>query len=363
MIVAVIFLTNSSSEHQGGHRSLNRKHLVGYGPKLAHKDTEGHHNPEFDHIAFDPKGAHASGELEADPYYDADWMDDSIGLDDYGGYGFNISERLHELFPLIDGNSDGKVTKVEMEVWHFQVGKNSSIMRANNEFNASDVDEDGYVTLKEYLADDFELLEKLDSGKELNEDEPDFYNMDWARSSRAGFKIADVNDDGKLDHAEFYNFLHPEESGNEKMYQHLIFEVVRDRDDDKDGKLNFNEFKENLWFELKPDHDMIDDYRQDGYEHNPEHEEEDITAAKGKFTELDTDKDGHISTVELRPSLRDFHPGEEDFAKRQAVHMIEQADEDSDGHLTLAEMLQNPYVFYSAVGDEDHDGYYHDEFR
>lgn len=38
---------------------------------------------------------------------------------------------------------------------------------------------------------------------------------------------------------------------------------------------------------------------------------------------------------------------------------------DKDGRLTLTEMIENPYVFYSAVFDEDEedDYVYHDEFR
>lgn len=41
-----------------------------------------------------------------------------------------------------------------------------------------------------------------------------------------------------------------------------------------------------------------------------------------------------------------------------------QADSDKDGRLTLTEMIDNPYVFYSAIfNDEDEDSDYHDEFR
>lgn len=41
-----------------------------------------------------------------------------------------------------------------------------------------------------------------------------------------------------------------------------------------------------------------------------------------------------------------------------------QADNDKDGRLTLTEMIDNPYVFYSAVFNDDEDEYdYHDEFR
>lgn len=43
-----------------------------------------------------------------------------------------------------------------------------------------------------------------------------------------------------------------------------------------------------------------------------------------------------------------------------------QADRDKDGRLSLAEMIESPYVFYTGVFSEDEDsGDYvvHDEFR
>lgn len=45
--------------------------------------------------------------------------------------------------------------------------------------------------------------------------------------------------------------------------------------------------------------------------------------------------------------------------------MLWQADVDKDGRLTLPEMIENPYVFYSAIFNDDEDEYndYHDEFR
>lgn len=45
--------------------------------------------------------------------------------------------------------------------------------------------------------------------------------------------------------------------------------------------------------------------------------------------------------------------------------LILQADADKDGRLTLTEMIDNPYVFYSAMfnDDADSDYDYHDEFR
>ncbi|RVX16271.1 hypothetical protein CK203_014493 [Vitis vinifera] len=44
------------------------------------------------------------------------------------------------------------------------------------------------------------------------------------------------------------------------------------------------------------------------------------------------------------------------------IHM--EADADKDGRLTLTEMIDNPYVFYSAIFNDDEDDYddFHDEF-
>ena len=49
-----------------------------------------------------------------------------------------------------------------------------------------------------------------------------------------------------------------------------------------------------------------------------------------------------VDAEELRAELPTLHPSEAVFARRQAGHLIEQADADTDKHLTLAEMLANP---------------------
>lgn len=103
-----------------------------------------------------------------------------------------------------------------------------------------------------------------------------------------------------------------------------------------------------------------------------------------------------MSDLELLPVIGKLHPSERYYAKQQADYIISQvyfyllfifqlisyqlyvscsiikgnflhllqADIDKDGRLTLAEMIENPYVFYSAIFSEDEDDYeYHDEFR
>jgi len=368
VVVGLLYVGSHSAHSQDNNLKSHRK--LKPGPQIKH-EVKGEHNEQYDHASFDPDAAHHNHELE-DAYDDGHDPYDSQGNwqdEDMNG-GFNITQRLHELFPLIDADKNGYVSRSEMEVWHYNVGMNQSRVRAEREFKASDEDSDGKISLKEYLGEDFDLLLQMDKPVEVGAEEP--YNLEWVRSTRNTFKLADEDNDEYLTQAEFFNFLHPEETGTEKVLDHLLVEAIRDRDNDKDGKLTFDEFKENLWHEVKPwdeeddDEDRWRDHVDHDYheppEETPEQQTKDSESAKKKFDELDVNKDGHLEPSELRSELKTLHPGEKDFAERQADHMIEQADNDKDGKLTLEEMVENPYVFYSAVGD-DEDSYYHDEFR
>jgi hypothetical protein len=77
-------------------------------------------------------------------------------------------------------------------------------------------------------------------------------------------------------------------------------------------------------------------------EENPEKAAMEHDEMKKRFSSLDANGDGHIDVEELRAELHSLHPSEAVFAQRQAAHLVEQADEDKDLHLTLDEMLANP---------------------
>nr|GME05191.1 Calcium-binding EF-hand [Ipomoea batatas] len=127
-----------------------------------------------------------------------------------------------------------------------------------------------------------------------------------------------------------------------------ITEFNEERDSDKDGKVNFNEFFHGLF-------DLVRNYDDEG--HNTSHHSDDSgnTPARKLFDELDKDGDGYLSDVELQPIIEKLHPSERYYAKQQA-------DLDKDGRLTLSEMIDSPYVFYSAIFNEDEESDY-DEFR
>ena len=51
------------------------------------------------------------------------------------------------------------------------------------------------------------------------------------------------------------------------------------------------------------------------------------------------------------------------FMVLRCTVFVFQADTDRDGHLSLAEMIDNPYVFYSTIFNDEDDYDYHDELR
>ncbi|KAG9136662.1 hypothetical protein Leryth_004454 [Lithospermum erythrorhizon] len=134
---------------------------------------------------------------------------------------------------------------------------------------------------------------------------------------------------------------------------------IRERDTDKDGKVSFKEFFRGLF-------DLVRNYDEEG-DHSVSHHSEDSeeTPARKMFAQLDKDGDGFLSDVELMPIIEKLHPSERYYAKQQADYIIQQADSDKDGRLTLTEVIENPYVFYSAVFNEDgnnEDYAHHDDF-
>lgn len=70
----------------------------------------------------------------------------------------------------------------------------------------------------------------------------------------------------------------------------LPFCILRERDTDKDGKVNFKEFFHGLF-------DMVRSYNEEG--HNSSHQDNDSMEAPARklFAELDKDSDGYSSKI------------------------------------------------------------------
>ncbi|KAF9678756.1 hypothetical protein SADUNF_Sadunf07G0068700 [Salix dunnii] len=260
---------------------------------------------------------------------------------------FNVTNRLLVLFPKIDVEPvDGYVSEHELTEWSLKQSEKEVMHRTKREMDVHDKNHDGFISFAEYEPPRWVH----------DSDESSFGNdMGWWKEEH--FNASDADGDGLLNITEFNDFQHPSDSKNPKLLQWLCKEEVRERDSDKDGKVNFQEFFHGLF-------DLVRNYGEEG--HNSSYLSEDSVEAPAKklFDELDKDGDGFLSDVELLHIIGKLHPSERYYAKQQADYILSQADSDKDGRLSLTEMIENPYVFYSAIfSDEDNEYDIRDEFR
>ncbi|PWA78468.1 calcium-binding EF hand family protein [Artemisia annua] len=284
--------------------------------------------------------------MEAQP----EW-EDFIDAEDYlnDEHKFNITHRLVLLFPRIDVDpADGFVSEHELTQWNLEQSQREVLHRTQREMELHDKNKDGLVSFHEYSPPSWVR----------DTDNNSFgYDMGWWKEEH--FNASDADGDGFLNLTEFNDFQHPADTKNPRLIQWLCKEEVRERDTDKDGKVNFKEFFHGLF-------DLVRNYDEES--HNSSHESNNDaleSPARKFFAELDKDADGFLSDVELLPIIGKLHPSERYYAKQQADYIISQADTDKDGRLSLTEMIDSPYVFYSAIFNEDdeEDYEYHDEFR
>lgn len=295
-----------------------------------------HHEHEYEH---------APGH-EQQPEWE-DFMDAEEYLNDEER--FNVTSRLLLLFPKIDVDpTDGFASEKEITEWNLQQAEREVYHRTQREMELHDKNRDGFVSFSEY--DPPSWVKSADNNSFG-------YEMGWWREEH--FNASDMNGDGLLNITEFKDFLHPADTKNPKLLQWLCKEEIRERDTDKDGKVNFSEFFHGLF-------DLVRNYDDEGHGHNSTHHSDDSVetpAARKLFNELDKDGDGVLTDPELLPIIDKLHPSERHYAKQQADYIISQADTDKDGRLSLAEMIDNPYVFYSTIFSDEDDYDYHDELR
>ncbi|XP_042063841.1 calumenin-B-like [Salvia splendens] len=320
--------------------------------ELAREDRQWEHLYYQTHHDSDSDSASESPDSSPEPDHESrpEW-EDFADAEDFlnDSERFNVTNRLMLLFPRIDVDpTDGLASKSELTQWSLQQSRREAMHRSQREMKTHDKDGDGFVTFAEYEAPSWVR----------SADNTSFgYDFGWWKEDH--FNASDADGDGRLNITEFNDFLHPADTSNPKLILWLCKEEIRERDRDKDGKVNFEEFFHGIY-------DLIRNYVEP--HDTDEHESDDSNEASAKmlFVLLDKDGDGYLSDVELLPVIEKLHPPEHYYAIQQTNHILHQADGDKDGRLSLAEMIESPYVFYTGVFSEDEDsGDYvvHDEFR
>ncbi|CEM24044.1 unnamed protein product [Vitrella brassicaformis CCMP3155] len=247
-----------------------------------------------DDITF---GEEAEGDFGYDEMAD-EMMDETEGLEDSLGLARpEIEERMSKLFPVLDKDGDGKLTKKEMSEWLKRLHPQVQMRQSNLEFDAIDKDKSGFVDLSE-LHDAY-----------FGEDEA--AAAEGKEDIALRFKTVDKDGDGKLTVEEFKKLLHVGE--DPALMKVEIDEILKQQDTDGNRQISFAEFK------------------------GQEASEEDEESMKKEFDSYDANKDGVIDEKEIEAIIVQHSEGDHE---RDVTDMLADAGLDEDASLTLATMLE-----------------------
>uniref|UniRef100_A0A8C1JPZ2 45 kDa calcium-binding protein n=2 Tax=Cyprinus carpio TaxID=7962 RepID=A0A8C1JPZ2_CYPCA len=246
-------------------------------------------------------------------------------------------KKLIEIFTKVDINKDRSVSAKEMQRWimekteeHFQ----EAVKENKLSFLAVDPDGDGHVTWDEYRVkflaskgfNEKEVAEKIKNNEELKVDEETQEVLESLKDR--WFQADNPPADQLLNEEEFLSFLHPEHSRG--MLRYMVKEIVRDLDQDGDGKLTLAEFISLPMgtVENQQAQDIDDDW---------------VRERKKEFEEvIDSNHDMIVTMEELEEYM---DPMNEYNALNEAKQMIAVADENQNHNLELEEILKYSEYF------------------
>ncbi|CAL5367672.1 unnamed protein product [Camellia sinensis] len=315
----------------------------------------------------------------------------------------NITLRLIYLFPFLDNApKDGFVECNELEAWIMQQATDRMNYRTQKDLALHDKDGDEAISFQEYIPqfsiqdlgkiiflmflfhitsfgclenggkkkENLEPTTSLEKGRggegrgsEMESQKGWVMTIGVSSTARnemghgeAGwwkeqFKNADIDLNGILNFYEFRDFLHPEDSNNEQIHKWLLTEKLKPIDYDHDEKLSFLEFKNGIY-------DIYKNYVE--FENGGAN----VPYPEDVFVELDVNEDKLLRVEELKPIFHYLSPGELSYAKYYAIYLIQEADDNEDGKLTLDEMIWHENIFYNSVYEDgifDDDDDLHEE--
>lgn len=237
-------------------------------------------------------------------------------------------QRLWKLIPLVDEDGNGVITEDELHDWIKKQLLVYIMDDARKLHKGNDVNHDGFVSWKEYVATTYGLGFVDNEQQAPEEGEFDYREMIIRDYNK--FISADANGDQFLSLDELAAFIHPEEFHHTK---HLVFqESMQDLDRNKDGRVSLEEFL----VDLREAEDEVD------ADERPEW----IEREKREFMEYrDLNNDGYLDMSELKEWLQ---PNGVTPALAEARHLIALSDSDKDGSLNPQEIINNFRVFVGS---------------
>lgn len=299
------------------------------------------------------------------PYLDDDGSWAPYYGDSWHGGGFNATERLLEIFPSADANDDGHLTREELVVWTHAQHLNTSARRRQRDLEWQDSDGDGLVSFREYLMHMLWGVQADAIPERPEQYEPRALRValgeaaeayHWIESMQRRFKVADSDGDGQLDFAQFQDFHHPADSDRPEVLAELRREEVERFDTDGDNRIDLDELRAAYEHDIKW-HRLSWDVPQDVVD-------KDVQLL---LEETDVDGDHAIDASEIGPLLKYLEPSDLDLAEETVDDIVDKADADGDGVLSLQEMLNSEGAIYTFTHKTSEEFYYssyfsHDEF-
>jgi len=248
---------------------------------------------------------------------------------------------LIETFHKADKNSDNHLTSAELEQWIQETTLrhlDEAIDETKRVMQLVDQNGDGHVTWDEYhyhFLVDNQLMDPIKAQKhDENEGHAELSPEDQEKIETEIEEWHEVDQDpkdGQLSQHEFLAFRHPEHI--EVMLNEMVKDIMRSLDTDNDGRLSEDEFV------AVPKGELVDKKWE-------ESEKEYLQQRRKEFKELiDLDGDHFVNFKEL---VLYTNPRNSQHAKREVRDLMELADTNRDGRLSLDEVLQQKAAFFGS---------------
>eukprot|EP00397_Hematodinium_sp_SG-2012_P038652 GEMP01042079.1.p1 GENE.GEMP01042079.1~~GEMP01042079.1.p1 ORF type:complete len:150 (+),score=48.42 GEMP01042079.1:82-531(+) len=131
--------------------------------------------------------------------------------------------EFKEAFSLFDKDGDGAITTKELAIVMRSIGQHPTDAELQDMLNEVDADGSGTISFPEFLALMARKMKDVDEAEDLVE----------------AFKVFDLDGDGFISASELRKVMN---NLGEKLTEQEIDEMIREVDNDGDGKVSWNEF-------------------------------------------------------------------------------------------------------------------------